>query len=435
MRSGFLVLLLALGLAAGVIGQQTPVRPFDVLNYTAYIEPDLAARTIAGRVTITFVARVKTLTAVDLDAGDLVVETVRTGTVAQPFVKNSRGLRVSLTPPLRAGEQRSVDVLYHGAPRSGVQFHPGRSQVYTIFSTSQWLVSVDAPGERATLQLSVVLPRGLAVVGSGEERPARAQSNGSVVHEWRLGRAAPSYTFGFAAGPFADVRALNGRLRFLGAGFTEVELAQIFRDSTDMLEFFEARAGVPYSDRVYTQALVADTVGQEMSGFSLLSEDYGKGVLADPRAITLGAHELAHQWWGNRITCADWTDFWLNEGFATFMAAAYKEHRFGREEYTREIERSRLRYEGVRSAGDDKPLVFPNWNRPTSTDRTLVYHKGAYVLHLLREKLGDEPFWTAIRHYTRTHLDRSVTTKDFQDTLEQSTGANLSAFFKEWVAF
>ena len=434
-RSTLFFILASIGLAATLAGQQPPSRPFDVLGYAADIKPDMAAKTVAARVTITFVGNVDELPVVDLDAGDLIIDAVRTGNVEQPFVRDGRRLSVSLVPPPRSGERRAIDVEYHGAPRSGVQFHPERSQVYTIFSTSQWLVSVDAPGERATLQLSVVLPRGLRVVDSGEERSARQQANGSVVHEWRLGRPAPSYTFGFAAGPFVDVRALDGRLRFLGAGFTEPELAQIFRDSADMLQFFEARAGVPYGDRVYTQALVASTAGQEMSGFSLLSDEYGRSVLADPRAITLGAHELAHQWWGNRITCRDWTDFWLNEGFATFMAAAYKEHRFGREEYLREVEQSRLRYEAVRSAGGDKPLVFPDWARPTANDWTLVYHKGAYVLHLLREKLGDEPFWAAIRHYTRTYLDRSVTTQDFQAAVEQSSGTGLSTFFEEWIAF
>src|SRR4029077_10682446 len=112
---------------------------------------------------------------------------------------------------------------------------------------------------------------------------------------------------------------------------------------------------------------------------------------------------------GNMVTCRDWTHFWLNEGFATFMAAAYDEHRFGRPAYLRDIDRSRDRYEQVRLAGGDRSLVFPDWEHPTADDRTLVYHKGAYVLHLLREHLGERVFWEGIRHYLRMYFGRSVT--------------------------
>jgi aminopeptidase N len=130
----------------------------------------------------------------------------------------------------------------------------------------------------------------------------------------------PSHTFGFAASRFTDVmESRNGhRLRYLGSDSSAAELRRIFADSAEMMRFFEDRAGVPYREATYTQALVANTAGQEMSGFSVMSEDYGRAVLGDPRTESLIAHELAHQWWGNSVTCAAWTHMWLNEGFATF---------------------------------------------------------------------------------------------------------------------
>src|SRR5262249_31150989 len=160
----------------------------------------------------------------------------------------------------------------------------------------------------------------------------------------------------------------------------------------------------------YTQVLVANTAGQEAAGFSMLSDAYGRAVLNDPPAISLIAHELAHQWWGNLVTCRDWTHFLLNEGFATFMAAAYDDRRFGSEAYRGDIEGIRVRYGEVRQTGGDRSLVFPDWNRPSASDRTIVYQKGAFVLHVLRELLGDEPFWAGIRRYTIAHAGRSVTT-------------------------
>ena len=151
-----------------------------------------------------------------------------------------------------------------------------------------------------------------------------------------------------------------------------------------------------------------------MSSFTALRETYGRDVLTNQRAIWLAAHELAHQWWGNMVTNRDWTHFWLNEGIASFIASAYKEKRFGREEYLRDIAEYRVNYEKVRDAAKDRPLVFPDWNRPTADDRTLVYDKGAYV-GLLREELGEQVFWKGMRQYTQKYFGKSVVTSDFQE--------------------
>src|SRR5262249_34810522 len=200
-----------------------------------------------------------------------------------------------------------------------------------------------------------------------------------------------------------------------------------------MLDFFAGRAGIPRRADAYPEVLVEKTAGQEAAGFALLSDAYGQAVLKEPTAVSLIAHELAHQWWGNLVTCRQWTHFWLNEGFATFMAAAYDEHRFGAGAYRQDIERARVRYEEVRRDGGDRSLVFPDWTRPSAVDRTIVYQKGAYVLHLLREQLGNEAFWTGIRRYTAAHAGQSVTTDDFKRAMEASSGSNLDAFFDKWV--
>ena len=200
-----------------------------------------------------------------------------------------------------------------------------------------------------------------------------------------------------------------------------------------MLGFFESKAGVKYPGKEYTQILAAGGVQQEMSAFATMNDDYGRGVLKDEREIWLGAHEFSHQWWGNMVTNFDWNHFWLNEGMASFMVAAYKEHRFGRQEYSSEIGKMRARYERVREAGKDKSLVFPDWNNPSREDRSLVYNKGGYVLHLLREEMGDRAFWSGLKEYTRKHWGKSVTTTDFQQAMQMATDKDLSAFFNEWV--
>jgi aminopeptidase N len=245
----------------------------------------------------------------------------------------------------------------------------------------------------------------------------------------------PTYVFGFAAGPFKVVKEKRGHveLQYFATNYSETEVRRIFRDTPDMLEFFETRAGVKYAAPAYTQVLAAGGVEQEMSSFTALKEAYGKQVLEFEQDEWLAAHEFAHQWWGNMVTCRDWNHFWLNEGIATFMAAAYLEHRFGRDAYMREINQYRVNYEKVLSAGHDKSLVFPDWLNPTQDDRTLVYDKGAYVLHLLRAEMGERAFWNGLRIFTRRHFGKSVVTSDFVAAMEEANGKSLEKFFAKWV--
>ncbi|MGB9178902.1 MAG: M1 family metallopeptidase [Pyrinomonadaceae bacterium] len=430
-----LLLLLCMSAFATETSAQTTSSSFDVLNYDAQVEPDIAHKTVTGKVAIRFLSRADNLAAIELDCGDMTIDAVRENKEAQKFLKRDHRLHVTLSRPAKANETREIEVEYHAAPRRGIRFFPEREQVYTVFSTSQWLVCVDAPDDRATLRLSLILPAHLSVVANGRLVSRHNTSGKRVVYVWKQDNPVPTYIFGFVAGRFRTLTEKRGRvqLRYLATQYSDEELRRIFRDTADMINFYEERAGVSYADETYTQVLAAGNADQEMSSFTALSESYGRTVLKDEHDVWLGAHELAHQWWGNMVTCRDWNHFWLNEGMASFMAAAYKEHRFGRAEYLREIEDYRKSYLKVRDAGKDRSLVFPDWLHPTNEDRALVYDKGAYVLHLLREELGERAFWAGIRQYTRAYFGKSVTTPEFQKAMEQASGRNLSDFFNKWV--
>lgn len=437
-RTGLFLLLAfycAGTLTTEVGGQTTGKAAFDVLHYDAQVEPDIMNKTVKGKVLIRLMSRVDDLATIELDCGDLIVDAVRENRAAQQFRRGDRRLRISLSPPATANEKRQIEIEYHGTPRRGIRFFPEREQVYTVFSTSQWLVCIDAPDDKATLRLKLIVPANFETVANGTLAGQRHWTANKTVFEWRQSIPVPTYTFGFAAGRFRTLTEKRGRvqLRFLATQFSDQELLRVFHDTADMIGFYERRAGVAYADSAYTQVLAAGGAEQEMSGFTVLRETYGREVLANEQDVWLGAHELAHQWWGNMVTCLNWNHFWLNEGIATFMAAAYKEHRFGREEYLREIEVNRLNYQKVRDAGKDRSLVFPDWSNPTAEDRTLVYDKGAYVLHVLRELLGERDFWAGIRQYTRMYFGKSVTTPDFQRAMESASGKNLADFFARWV--
>ena len=438
---GLTALLIVLAAALAPARQPDAVPPaggtFDVRHYAVTLDLAVAEGTITGTERIELIVDQPTSSLV-FDSGTLTIDSVRVGTAsggpATSFRQAAQRLIVTLPVPARAGDQRRLDITYHGTPRTGLALLAGGGQAYTTFSTSQWMPAVDAPADRATLDLEVSMPAGWRAAGSGREVEQRTRDN-RTTYRWRHERETSSFLYGFVAGTFAEATGKRGNvsLRYLGSAFSAGELQQIFRETPDMLAFFEERAGVPYPGDSYTQALVAMSGGQELSGLSHMSEAYGRAVLADATATGLIAHELAHQWWGDLVTNRDWTHFWLNEGFATFMAAAYKERARGHDAYLADVEGWRKRVERLRASGTDRPLVFPDWNRPTADDRAVVYQKGALVLHELRELLGDQPFWTAIRAYTREYAGHDVTSPGMQRAFETSSGRNLTAFFAEWV--
>lgn len=401
----------------------------DVIHYSVTLAPDIEKKSVNGSVFI----RVRTASnLIVFDCGDLTIESVKENGKPVQFSVQDHKLRVSLS---EGKGERELEVRYHGAPRYGIRFFPDRQQVHTIFSTSQWMVCNDDPADRATVTTKLILPATLTAVANGEFVSQRDLPDNKRISEWRQKNPIPTYIFGFAVGPFRVLKQKhrNVELQYLITNYSDTEARRIFRDTPDMLDFFEDRAGVKYADKTYTQVLAAGGVEQEMSSFTALKESYGKELLDNEQNLWLGAHEFAHQWWGNMVTCRDWNHFWLNEGTATFMAAAYLEHRFGRAAYLREIETYRANYEKVRTAGKDKSLVFPDWLRPTREDRTLVYDKGAYVLHLLREEMGERDFWKGLRIFTRRHFGKSVVTTDFVAAMEEAHGKSLKEFFAKWV--
>ena len=412
-----------------------PAASFDVVGYTATVELDIEKKTIEATETSALSAVVDRLSEVVFDCGDLSVNSVKDRSQPLQFEQREPRLYVRLNEALRRGHRQQLAIAYRGAPRRGLLFDTTAPRAVTVFATSEWLISIDAPSEKAALDLTVIVPQGLRVVGNGRLVSEQARHDQRVAFRWRQDRPESSYTYGFAAGRFAEAQQTSGslRLRYFGEGFSVSELETIFQETEPTLRFFERRAGVKYAEPSYSQVLAGNGIGQEMSSLALIPASYGRSVLASGEAGGLGAHELAHQWWGNLVTCADWTEFWLNEGLATYMVAAYIEERSGHDAYLKQIEVSRGRYQKVREAGHDRPLVFPDWTHPSADDRTLVYHKGAYFLHILRESIGDTPFWAGLQQYTIQHAGRSVTSADFQRAMEAASGRDLSALFAGWV--
>lgn len=412
----------------------TQSRAFDVLAYTATLTPDVTAGTLTGIESIHLAISAPGTTLLEFDVGGLSIDAVTMRGRAVPFSVSGKKLAVALPTPFTKGKKLTLAVLYHGAPRHGLEFHPEAAQLYTVFSTSEWLVTIDAPEERAALDLSVVLPVGYRAIGNGPMLSSKHQGADKVVYRWRQREPVPSFTYGFAAGKFNRIvsTAKGIQLGFLSRTLADEQVRRLFADAGDMLAFFGERSGVAYSGK-YDQVLVTETIGQEAAGYALLSDAYGQSTLSGTSSEELIAHEIAHQWWGIGMTCRTWGEFWLNEGFATFMAAAYIQHRFGDDQYAVAVDRWKARLDTLQADGRDHALVYERWDKPSRDDRAVVYQKGAYVLHLLRQELGEAAFWKGIRDYSRQFANTSVTTSDFKGAMERSSGRRLDDFFSHWV--
>ena len=145
------------------------------------------------------------------------------------------------------------------------------------------------------------------------------------------------------------------------------------------------------------------------------------------------AHELAHEWWGNSVTSANFSHFWLNEGLVVFLVAAYKQHLFGDTAFKSEIKVAVKRVERAVKENRVAPVAFRRVIREQDINRTMAYSKGAIIFYMLREQLGDELFWKALKQYTLAFKNKSVTTQNLKLSFEKATGANLTAFFNKWV--
>lgn len=423
------VILVAVLALQASLAFASPVQ--DVHFYSAQVEPDVPTGSVHGMVTILFSAGNADTSRFEFACGDLEIDSVLSNQVKIEFVQDKKKVNGRMRNLHRVDSLFEVSFYYHGNPKGGIKFYAQEEQVHTVYSTNNWMVCSEDLLDRATLTLKLMAPLDRTVIASGELTESVVLVNGKKLETWKQETEVPAYTFGFTIGKLNQFTAYHKdvALHCFSSAYSEEQLSLIFQETGQMMDFFAMRAGVAYPGKTYSQVIIEGEASQEMAGFCVLWKGYGNQVLGDSLQINLSAHELAHQWWGNNITCKTFQHFWLNEGLAVFMSSAFKEYRFGRAAYLEDIDFYCMKYQSV----PDKPLVFPDWNLPTREDRTIVYFKGAYVFHLLRETLGDESFWSGIRLYSQTNFGKTVVTEDLQSAMEKASGKDLSSFFDQWV--
>ena len=399
------LIMLAMLLFADPIHAAAPAsRGFDVIGYTVNLIPDETTGTLEGRESIELTVTHPALTHVQFDVGGLTIDAVSLRGKPAEFNVSDKQLRIALRTPVNAGKRLTFTVEFHGRPRHGLEFHAEAAQLYTIFSTSEWMVTVDAPDERATLDLSVVIPESANVAtGNGPIVSRKRVEGDRVVVRWRQRMPIPSFAYGFAAG-----RSLTRwRKRPTGIPF-EIPLTG-FDEGKRSRQLFGKH--LRRNARILRSAFRCSLSRQVLPGAGNGNDRPGSGHRSRccpkrtaarrwraRRTEDLIAHEIAHQWWAVSIYLShSWGEFWLNEGMANFMAAAWMQHKHGDAEYLVAVNRWRTRLEKLKADGKDHALVYERWDKPTRDDRAVVYQKGAYVLHLLRQEMGEVAFWNGIR--------------------------------------
>jgi aminopeptidase N len=335
---------------------------------------------------------------------------------------------------LSRGQSARLALDYHGTPARGLVF--GRRSFYTSYFTCDWMFCAqDRPGDKAGFTATLILPQGMASVGPGVSSVKAPAGPGLEAHVWNEARPYPSYVFGLAAGELQSYSQPAGEVELvvLSEIASPERLAALFGSTGEMLRFFEQKAGVKFPHARYVQLLVSGDEAQEAETFSILGEEVMSPILEDPKEDWAIAHELAHQWWGNLVTCKDWSQFWLNEGITTFMVAAWKEHRWGRAAYDREMDLARRRLQKAVQAGLDVPLTYPGPYPSLSVRRAIQYSKAALFLDRLRQVVGQDAFWQGLREFTGQHAGQTVDSGDFQRAFEHASGRDLEALFHEWV--
>lgn len=439
--SAGLLCLAALGSA------QKPERTYDLLHVDWRVSLYPETRAIAGTATNTLQPLRDGLTEVFFHAGKLDVLNVRVNDAPATFRMEGQRLIVPLGRAAKAEEKLRVRIVYTARPEAGVYFvdaanaYPANTPMaYTqgeMEDTRYWLPTYDYPDDKATTSGTIETPAGWSALSNGRELGRNIGADGRVTTRWTMEQPHVTYLISFIAGPYDVYRESWGTLPvsvWSPKGLNDWGKAT-FGGTNDMVRFFSDLTGYKYPYAKFAQGLVADFPFGGMENITAVTNTIGvlhpahEKPFADGEGLNL--HELAHQWFGDTVTCSDWSHIWINEGFASFLPAFYVRHKYGQERY----DLARLgTFDGGLGAhlGNNRAMVHTGYNEAIEMFDGYAYPGGASRLFMLMHKLGEKAFWKGIKDYLHAFQFKNATTADFFGAMSKSSGVDLSRFEKEW---
>jgi aminopeptidase N len=422
----------------------------DVRHIKLEVRIDPKAKRIEGTATHEVQAINDGVRGIDFDAAEMEISGVTVDGKPAKFDYEDPFLRVQLPRELKAGRAASVTIFYAASPRRGLYFTaPDRDypkkpvQAWTQGQdedSRHWYPCIDFPNQLQTSEVNVTVPASMISIGNGELRGVKVNKRaGTKTYHWYQDHPHVTYLLSQVVGDFAEIKhRVDGiPVLYYGPKGREQDLERTLDRTPAMLRFFGEATGVKYPYAKYAQTFVADFIfgGMENISATTLVETslLDKRASLDADSDSLIAHELAHQWFGDLLTCRDWAHGWLNEGFATYFDVLFTEHHKGVDEFRYELYQNAQIYFGEDSRRYRRPIVHNVYHEPIDLFDRHLYEKGSLFLHMLRTVLGDDLWWKAIRHYVAKHRGSNVTTPDLQRAIEQATGRNLDWMFDQFV--
>jgi aminopeptidase N len=395
-----------------------------------------------------------------LDAGaNLKIDGCRIDGAEAPFKHDGELLTITPAAPLTAHKEAAVEVRYEMPPggRGGGANGAGgftwidprpndparKPGFWTQGETDtnhKWVPCYDYPNDKCTSETHTTVPDNWTVIGNGAELPASMDSaKHTKTYNWVMKQPHSTYLLSLAGGEMDVQKSQWAGVPLYYAvpqGMGSL-IPATFGHTPDMLGFFSKRFGYKYPWPKYAQTCAFDFPGG-MENVSATTLGVPDRVLIDERSNHRGAdslisHELGHQWFGDLVTCSDWGDVWLNEGFATFCEMLYTEHLEGKDAY----EQDRM------GALGGYLFEIRRYKRPLSTNLYTTgdvmfgsgqtYSRGGLTLHMLRRELGDRVFFGGLSRYLKEHAYQPVTTADLIRSLSESAGRDLTPWFDQWV--
>lgn len=422
-------------------------RLIDIRHLKLDVTPDFARRTVSGTATLAFKPIARPLPKLELDAVGLRIDSVQcSGATVVDRELTDEKLALTFASPIAPNMEATVTITYAAQPERGLYFRtpgmgyqPGDTQVWSQGEAELhrfWFPSYDYPNERFTSEVICHVPDGMTVISNGKLLSRMKDDRGLSAWHWRQDNPHVNYLVALAAGYFHKIEDKAGDLP-LALFVPPSEAAQArnaFLDTKSIIDFYNQEIGVPFAWDKYHQVYCLDFIagGMENTSCTFLSANL---LFADDteqlRSLhRLDAHETAHQWFGDLVTCRDWSHIWLNEGFASYYTVLYEGKKLGADAMKLALWQEA---EAVFKANDQRPTVWRDYEDPMQQFDTRVYPKGSWILHMLRSQLGPEMFRRCIKTYLERHRDQVVGTDDLHDVVEELSGLSFDQFFDQWL--
>ncbi len=409
----------------------------DAVHYTFRLTLSDSTDEIVGNATV-FVR----FTAGDVKEVSLDLAQPMAVTALQPALsyKHEGGkLIIQLPVPPRIGEQQYFKIAYHGIPATGLRIGKNKYGERTFFSENwpdrarEWLPMIDHPYDKATSEFLITAPNQYQVIANGLLQEETDLGNGARFTHWKQGVPIVSWLNAIGVAQFSvrNTGQVRGIPMSTWVYHQDRDKAAIVFDepARQAMEFFSERVG-PFQYEKLANVIAAGLNGGTEHASAIF---YGEKTIADKPATRLVYHEIAHQWFGDAVTEKDWDDVWLSEGFATYFTNLAVEHYEGRDAFQAGLKRAREVIFALDKTLPTSPVIHNNLSDMKKVLNRLVYEKGGWTLHMLRNQVGDDTFWKGIRRYYQLYLNQNTTTAEFRRVMEEESGMELAWFFDQWL--